>query len=254
MCVVDLYGHSVYLCQNEYPAQTWVTSTVAEVTAPEAAPFADIDGSDNLDVVIAELGMGASPPGALYWARERTDGEWQLQNLDPYFHNAHWCASADMDENGDQDVYATQVALNGETVTWCAWWENQDSGAQWVRHNVWCWGITGVGGRNGRSMEDADFNGDGSIDFAVTPYTWGSNKAQIVWVDPSSYSNQATLTSSVLRKSSPSDWHSFSWNASCPAGTAVVFQARTGNYPGSMGNWSDALFTPGGLMGRSQLG
>lgn len=250
LSVVDLFGDTVYLCENQNQSESWTVHTVAELVNPEAAPFADIDGSGNLDIIIAELGL--NPPeyaGGLRWAHEAAEGDWILEDLDMDFVRPHWCGSADIDQDGDIDVYATQVAYDTSVHSLCSWWENLDSGITWDRHDVWVWYFTGGEQLSGRFIDDADFNCDGKVDFAVAPYTFGDVTAKIYRVDPNLYCSNASITSTVIYKLLPTDWQSFSWNADCPSGTSACFQVRSGDTFEDLGEWSDTLYSSCSLDG-----
>ncbi|MCP3962133.1 MAG: DUF11 domain-containing protein [bacterium] len=108
----------------------WTLHMVATgIDGPRSVEPADVDGDGDPDVI----GQGQGSHVVYWWENVAGDATvWTEHVLDPFFHGARSIVAADID--GDGDVDALGVGLQGDTVTW---WENTaGDGSAWSEHPI----------------------------------------------------------------------------------------------------------------------
>lgn len=105
---------------------------VGDFSGVKAVFAADVDGDGDLDVLgAASLQFGSRD--LTWW--ENTDGTgtvWAEHTIEGSFYGARSICGADIDEDGDLDVFA--AAFNVDDISW---WENIDGlGTSWTKHTV----------------------------------------------------------------------------------------------------------------------
>ena len=193
----------------------------------------DINGDNHVDVLAA--GNSGMTGEFAWWENDGTGYVWTEHNLPMPSSFARSIRASDIDQDGDMDVVAGCDNING-----VQWLENTDaSGTSWTLHPVeeTFAGACCVG--------SDDFNGDDVTDI----YAVAKEMDTAVWWALDSYSGLGLLESTVLDTQESPIWETFMWDSSEPTGTSVCFQVRASDDSGSMGPWSDTLFTPGSLQG-----
>lgn len=138
----------------------------------------------------------------------------------------------DLDQDGDPDI-STSTVNYSPPASFC-WLENANGqGTVWEAHILRL--MTGYASAD--CVGNADFDGDGWTD--VAGCTWYED--DIYWW---SLAPAGSLTSSILHAENCLWWAYLDWGATTPAGTSVGFQVRSSDDPGSLGAWSDTLWTP----------
>ncbi|MBN1433653.1 T9SS type A sorting domain-containing protein [Candidatus Fermentibacterales bacterium] len=203
------------------------------------ADCADIDGDGDIDVLGAISHPNTPPPhfGEVVWC-ENLDSigtQWQRHVIRADLVGASCVHCADMDLDGDIDVLGTAgTSWGGEEVIY---WENADgAGLSWTEHLLSDWGYYA------RDIEDADFDLDGRPDAVVA-----DEAIHGIWYDLTGYSPAGSLESSILDTQTWPDWGTIDWVSDEPSGTSLTFQVRTGDSPGSLGEWSGEITSPGSL-------
>ena len=186
---------------------------------------ADVDGDGDIDI----LGGGYKTS----W-QENVEGygiQWVEHQIDDVY--VPGCiVSVDMDDDGDMDCVCC-----GEDEEDIVWWENVDGyGQSWTRHDI----VDGL--LDPTSICPQDFDGDGDWDILGNEHSGNS----IAWWE---YSEQGTLTSSILYLGNDPGWGSIDWSSDEPSGSSVSFLVRASDDYGNMGNWSDTLDAPCSLAG-----
>lgn len=147
--------------------------------------------------------------------------------------------TADLDMDGDMDISACTTFPS----SFC-WLENADGqGTSWEAHIL----REMAGYADASSITDADFDGDGWTDAAGC--SW--NEDDIYWW---SLAPAGSLTSSILHARYFNWWSYLLWSYDAPGQSYLGFQVRSSVDPGSMGAWSDTLWTPGSIYGLLEDG
>ncbi len=194
----------------------------------------DLDGDGDSDVIGTRDFSGT---GMSWW--ENLDGSgrsWTRRTIDAglgmEFNSILDIADLDMD--GDFDISATTFSPG----CFC-WLENADGqGTSWEAHIL----KEMAGYASASYVTNADFDGDGWTDAAGC--SWYED--DIYWW---SLAPAGSLTSSILDAGDNYVWNYLLWSYSTPGMTALGFLVRSSEDPGSMGAWSDTLWTPGSLGG-----
>lgn len=150
---------------------------IKEVVTDDAGMIAsisgvDINGDGVTDTVYADGAVTGTNTGRVYWEERNGPGDWTQHVVDADFPSGYYANGADIDGDGDMDIYAFAPSgyydypINA-TPSWrngrFAWFENRDGrGITWEKHII----ATGFWGAN--SMDVADLDGDGDMDFVGT--------------------------------------------------------------------------------------
>ncbi|MCK4671706.1 MAG: VCBS repeat-containing protein, partial [Candidatus Aegiribacteria sp.] len=156
----------------------------------------DIDNDGDLDA----LGAAVHDDEMVWWENaDGTGSDWIAHIIDNYFNGAHSIISADLDNDGDQDIIGT--AEQADDVTW---WENTDStGTTWCEHLIdgdfdgaeWAWPV--------------DIDDDGYLEILAVAE---SDDAVCFW-DPQEFTTAGSLESSILDTETYPLWDYLDWNS-----------------------------------------
>ncbi|MCG8456016.1 MAG: VCBS repeat-containing protein, partial [Holophagales bacterium] len=139
----------------------WNRTTVnpATLDGPQAACAADFDQDGDYDVAAVADGSGGNPEQVLWWRNSGDDTNFVAEVIEGDFGRAHGIHCADLDADGDIDIFAAGRTEEPSPFGAITWWENRlDEGASWVEHDV-----DGAFG-GARNTWVADINGDGLAD------------------------------------------------------------------------------------------
>ena len=163
---------------------------VFDADGPQSVACGDLNGDGLTDVITTDPVYDVfGQLGAIYWWQRTDDGAWVQHFVSDDFHGAEYAAAADIDGDGDTDVYAAAYygvidppppgggARNGRY----AWFENLNGdGSEWKQHLVGelFWGAEYV--------DAGDIDGDGDLDLAGA--SWLTNfsdvqSADVVWFE-----------------------------------------------------------------------
>ncbi|MCD6110440.1 MAG: VCBS repeat-containing protein, partial [Thermoplasmata archaeon] len=196
--------NGVYWCKNPGStvgsATSWTQYTLDSGSHPYGLKVADLDGDDDMDVVVAESGGNND----IFWLRNTgTTSNWPSTVIDSNFPSGRYVEVADMDGDNDLDViascsggspYRTSIYLQTGTPS-------QTSG--WTRKNL----DTGVGEVHGIGVGDLDK--DGHNDTVISGYHTAQIKAFFidpsptftwdeVWIDKGGYRNMRGVDTTDL--------------------------------------------------------
>ena len=167
-------------------AVSWTRNVINPATLDGAGAVCacDLDEDGDLDVGAVADGTGANPEQVLWYENSGDNLTFTEHVIEGAFGRAHGIFCADMDGDGDKDIFAagrTEEPTPNGAITW---WENRlDQGESWVEHDV----DDGFGGA--RSVWFGDLNGDGIGDAAAT----GDND-KVIWYDNLSIHRNASFT------------------------------------------------------------
>jgi len=210
---------------------TWTHQLAASnVLGAHGVGICDIDADGDPDMFIAALAGNE-----IFWLRN--DGgfpvSWTIQEIDTFT----GCGSAeasDIDGDGDFDVSCGSFGPAGT-----AWWENQNSGATWVKHPL------GSGMGTFAMARPGDVDMDGDLDIVCCGYTGN----RLCWYEATSFQSSGWLESSILDIGSEPQYASMDWDAVLAAGTSLEVQFRTSDDASSMGSWSTGYTQPSDISG-----
>ena len=161
--------------------RSWQATVIDNaVTRASACDAADLDGDGDLDVVGASFTLS----DVLWWENLAGDGSaWQRRTIDATLAGAQAVAIADIDGDGDLDVFA-----NGETADDVTWYENLDGrGRTWSKVTI---DASFDGANFVRAM---DVDGDGDCDVASA----ARNGDEIAWWENADGAGQSWTFHSV---------------------------------------------------------
>jgi hypothetical protein len=156
--------------------------------------IADVDGDDDLDVVIVK-----NLRGQLLWFENNgspTSAElWQRHLITSDLPGAYDVAVADFDGDGDLDVAASSWVLGNQF----AWFENDGTpgSGEWKKH------IVEKDVAETRTMRAADFDGDGDADLLGT----GRKVHHVIWYENYRQGDAVAWKKHLIDDSSPCPAH-----------------------------------------------
>ena len=133
----------------------------ADVASPRSAQAVDLDGDDDLDVVVVSV-FDLNPDGSfgkVTWY-ENTDGQgtWGEQQLITQEADVAWSLEvADLDADGDPDVIVGSVRDSE-----ISWFQNTDGQGQFGPQQ-----LISTQAKVPEALEAADLDGDGDLDILV---------------------------------------------------------------------------------------
>lgn len=151
------------------PVKEIVTADAEMITSINGV---DVNGDGVTDTVYADSVVSGTNTGRVYWAERNGAGDWTQHVVDADFQSGYFANGADVDGDGDMDIFA--FAPSGDydypinaTPSWRSgrfvWYENLDGSGQ-----IWSKNIIGTGFWGANSMDVADLDGDGDMDFVGT--------------------------------------------------------------------------------------
>ncbi len=167
-------------------AVSWTRNVINPSTLDGAGAVCtcDLDADGDLDVGAVADGTGANPEQVLWYENSGDNLTFTEHVIEAAFGRAHGIFCADMDGDGDQDIFAAGRTEEPNPAGAITWWENRLNEAEtWVEHDV----DDGFGGA--RSVWFGDLNGDGIGDAAGT----GDND-KVIWYDNLSIHRNASFT------------------------------------------------------------
>jgi hypothetical protein len=236
------FSDEIYLFENSV-SDSWMFHGIEYESGGNFAEvsFADIDGDNLPDLVTSIL----SSPTDILWFRNTTLADnWGVYLVSTVPGYAYPSAKpGDVDGDGDIDVIASMNSPAPDDPLFF-WWENTDPmNGEWICHEILSSEKTAGG------YFTQDVNQDGKCDI-VSFYRYSSNPVlnKVAWWNLNSgyATGVAQLESSILYVYDV-DWGSIDWNATTPDGTSVSFEVRSSDNPEDMGDWSDAISSPGSL-------
>ena len=169
--------------------------------------LADIDDDGHLDIVQSECDI---PAARVAWFRNvNGDGSEWVKKLLPDRTDTgdyHSLVVADLDDDGDFDVYADEMEHIGvpsgrEGEFGMHVWENLDGkGNQWMKRTI----VTGLGGHQALP---ADLDGDGDIDIVTKAYTASATNANGGLVHVSVLENVSSVFRPLFNGTDLTGWH-----------------------------------------------
>jgi len=210
--------------ENDGDGGTWTFHRIGYPYGEIDAVASDIDGDGWTDVVSASRYFHS-----IKWNRNANGlgTSWVTESISEAEGNSE-VLSADLDCDGDQDLASS-----------FAWYESIDTSInQWERHGYYKndypnYEITGA---------DIDLDGNTNLIYADDE---SIRMAVLVWFRRDS----GNLTSSIIYTGCDPQWGFIDWDSEEPVGTSLSFQVRSSDDPLMMGDWSNALSSPGSLAG-----
>lgn len=143
---------------------TWKETTIAEIDIPVRTQVIDIDGDDDLDVLVGDLGQ--FPPldalaGKLYLLRQTEPGAFRKELLQDKLGRVSDAQAVDLDADRDLDIAV--AVFGGGNVGEVFWLENQggnDRSPRYEKHPL----LNLSGAIN---ISPADLNDDGKMDLVT---------------------------------------------------------------------------------------
>ncbi|MCD6587911.1 MAG: T9SS type A sorting domain-containing protein [Candidatus Fermentibacteraceae bacterium] len=172
---LDDDGKQDVIGSEHYQPVIWLRNTGVETPWPYQVIFdgqcncdvlpapADMDGDGDLDILFADKDYN------IFWAENLLpDSSWTLHTIATDLYRAMSLHSADIDGDGDQDIFGCVMNNN-----WVGWWENIDGvGNSWDEHLI----DTAV--TYPYWVEASDVNMDGRVDLLLADATGQSNRAR----------------------------------------------------------------------------
>lgn len=187
--------------------------------------IADADGDGDLDLFL----------GGSYifgWYENQESKFTEFHSVCPSDH-IESIMLGDLDGDGDTDALAGSEFYNTHLKVY----ENTGNGYSWVTR--------GADANFCLSVDAADIDGDGSLDFIASCY----GGLVFWWEQDPCDPGYALLQSSILYLGSDPGWTTVDWSADVPPGTSLWLQVRASDDPADMGDWSDELYSPCSLSG-----
>ena len=246
VCYRSLYPLSVYqLVAFSFQVSGWHWHETIIFEGEKRAPVAqpgDIN-SDGLIDLVAYEGYDWEDK-ELVWYQQISYNDWERHVI--HSENSGlpglFIGVADLDGDGDDDVYGIRRGTNAlPELSGIWWWENNGTGSAWNMHHV-AWGFSGS------KIGSADINLDGSQDLVTNiHFPYSSSWVGIKWWDltaENEYHDEGELVSSVLDTGDEPSWQYIDWNLAPIPFTSVAFQVRGGNSIDAMGEWSESITSP----------
>lgn len=259
----------IYWWENSGTGTDWTQhEVVSGLDIPRCARARDVDQDGDLDILSVSYGYGY----VVWLENEDGSGEtWTGRFIDNSYQFASSVDAADIDMDGDMDVFACSYVHGTVTL-----WLNEDgAGTAWSKRQIgsaggvetvtavdvdldgdadvaassagssslfWLENVDGCGvdwALHGCAQYEhpeafcvSDINGDGRPDFVACSNDDGS----VEWWDhvADRYEPQGRLESSIVDATgsgSPIEWGTISWNGYEPAGTSIAFQVRSSDDP-----------------------
>lgn len=158
-------------------------------------------------------------------------GNWEY-NVIATFSGADGINSADLDLDGDKDVFCSSGGSAG-----VRWYENQGGGT-FASHDI------ETNFPNAHYVDIADLDGDGDEDVMSAShnadvFTW--------WEFQVEHDTDGELTSSILDTETSADWGIINWKGLELPSTDLYFQVRSSDDYTNMGAWSANIESMGSL-------
>ena len=152
---------------------------------PNSVALADLDGDGDADAITTDpVTVVFEDLGAVFWWERQAGGTWTQHSVSDDFYGATYADAADLDGDGDLDVYAAayygdgpELGRNGRF----AWFENLDGHA-----GAWSQTVLGDLFWGANAMDAGDLDGDGDLDLAgASELTDGGleQEADVVWFE-----------------------------------------------------------------------